>query len=83
MTDFRRATSQVSEPDVIRSSDDGLARVARFVGRVLLWGCVLLLLIRGAISMLSTSPGVVTSVRGATVTVTQPAPAESALAGRK
>jgi hypothetical protein len=83
MTGFRRTTSQVSESDVIRSSDDRLARVARFIGRLLLWGCVLLLLIRGALSMLSTSPGVVTSTRGATVTVAQPAHAEPAPAGRK
>jgi hypothetical protein len=49
---------------------------------MLLWGCVLLLLIRGAISMFSTGSGVRTT-RGVTVTVTQPAHTETAPAGRK
>jgi hypothetical protein len=49
----------------------------------LLWGCVLLLLIRGAISMFSSGSGVVRTTRGVTVTVTQPAHTEPAPAGRK
>lgn len=83
MTFFRRTTSQVSEPGVSRSSADGFTRLTRLVGRLLLWGCVLLLLIRGAISMFSTSSGVVTTTRGVTVTVTQPAHTETSQARRK
>ena len=51
----------------------GVNRLTRFVGRMLLWGCVLLLLIRGMASYLSTGSHVVTTTRGAGVTVTQPA----------
>jgi hypothetical protein len=47
--------------------------LARLVGRLLLWGCVLLLLIRGMASYLDTGSHVVTTTRGAGVTVTQPA----------
>ncbi len=84
MTVFRRTTSQVSEPRVSRSSADGFTRLTRLVGRVLLWGCVLLLLIRGAISMFNTGDsGGVSATRGVTVTVTQPAHTETAPAGRK
>jgi hypothetical protein len=57
--------------------------LTRLVGRLLLWGCVLLLLIRGAISMFGTGSGVVTTTRGVTVTVAQPAHSEIAPAGRK
>jgi hypothetical protein len=53
----------------------GVNRLTRFVGRMLLWGCVLLLLIRGMASYLSTGSHVVTTTRGAGVTVTQPASA--------
>ena len=54
-----------------------------FAGRVLLWGCVLLLLVRGALSLLSTGSRVVTTTRGVTVTVTQPVSAEPSNARRK
>jgi hypothetical protein len=57
----------------------GVKRLTRFVGRMLLWGCVLLLLIRGVASYLSTGSHVVTTTRGAGVTVTQPA----SVVGRK
>jgi hypothetical protein len=51
----------------------GVNRLTRFVGRMMLWGCVLLLLIRGIASYLSPGSHVVTTTRGAGVTVTQPA----------
>jgi hypothetical protein len=51
----------------------GVNHLARFVGRLLLWGCVLLLLIRGIASYLGANAHVVTTTRGAEVTVTQPA----------
>jgi hypothetical protein len=79
----RRTTPQKSDLGSVRKSD-GLARVARVAGRLLLWGCVLLLLIRGALSILSApEPRVVTTTRGVTVTVTQPAHTETSQARRK
>jgi hypothetical protein len=45
----------------------------RLVGRVLLWGCVLLLLIRGLGTVLADSPASGVARRGAVVTVTVPA----------
>lgn len=68
MTVIRRTTSE-SQPS------ENVNRLARFVGRMLLWGCVLLLLVRGVASYLSTGSHVVTTSRGAGVTVTQPASA--------
>jgi hypothetical protein len=65
-----------------RGSEVG-GRVARAAGRLLLWACVLLLLIRGVVAYLSDNPRVVTTTGGATVTVTQPAGAEPSNAQRK
>jgi hypothetical protein len=73
MSVFRRANSQQSKPGVGRSvAGTGMGRPARFLGRVLLWGCVLLLLVRGVSSYLSSDPGPATGPRGGGVTVTQP-----------
>ncbi len=83
MTGFRRTTSQDSEPSVGRSPADGVTRLARFAGRLLLWGCVLLLLIRGIASYLNGNPRALTTTRGATVTVTQPVSTEPSTARRK
>ena len=84
MTVFRRFNLTVSEPAKEGPSQDDLSRLARRVGRLLLWSCVLLLLVRGALSMFSTpNPRVVTTTRGATVTVTQPAHSETSQARRK
>jgi hypothetical protein len=84
MTRVRRTTSHESDPRVARPQSDGLTRLARVVGRLLLWGCVLLLLIRGALSMLGTpEPHVGTATRGVTVTVTQSAHTETSQARRK
>ncbi len=74
---------QDSDPNVGRTPTDGLTRLARTGGRLLLWGCVLLLLVRGALSMLSTDSRVVTTTRGATVTVTQPVHSETSQARRR
>ena len=60
----------------------GAGRLTRFVGRLLLWGCVLLLLIRGMASYLSTGSHVVTTTRGAGVTVMQPATVPSSTEGK-
>jgi hypothetical protein len=72
MSVFRKATNSESQPSLGRYPAVGVNRLARFVGRVLLWGCVLLLLVRGAMSYLHTEARTITT-RGVTVTVTQPA----------
>jgi hypothetical protein len=66
MTAFRRTTTSPTGPD------EGVFRVGRFVGRVLLWGCVLLLLVRGIASYLNNTTPTIAN-HGVPVTVTQPA----------
>jgi hypothetical protein len=66
MRDFRGK----SDGRGARGSEVG-GRLVRVAGRLLLWGCVLLLLVRGIASVLGTSPSVRVPAR--TVTVTQPA----------
>jgi hypothetical protein len=77
MSDFRSASNSEDQSGTGRFSGTGFVRLARVVGRLLLWGCVLLLLVRGAISLLATSPSV-TATRG--VTVTRPAHTETSRA---
>jgi hypothetical protein len=76
MTVFRRVNLEVSEPGNERSSKDVMARLTRGVGRLLLWGCVLLLLLRGTLAILRSDPGVGGAARPVMVTVTQPADTE-------
>jgi hypothetical protein len=80
MTVFRRTTTGETQPS---TPIDKLNRLARFAGRVLLWGCVLLLLVRGMASYFDTTSRVPTTTRGATVTVTQPASTETSQAQGK
>ena len=54
----------------------GVHRLARCAGRILLWACVLLLLVRGIASYLRPVVQAPTPSHGVTVTVTQPATAE-------
>jgi hypothetical protein len=57
-----------------RSGPPGsVSRAGRVVARLLLWGCVVLLLIRGIASYLASDPHVATTTRGVGTTVTQPA----------
>lgn len=70
------------EPGVVGSPVKGVTRLVRLAGRVLLWGCVLLLLVRGIASYLSSDSPPATTTRGATVTVTQPAGTEPSNAQR-
>lgn len=83
MTSFRRTHKGESQARFTRPQTDGVKRLARIAARVLLWGCVLLLLIRGALSMLNTESRVPTTTSGVTVTATQPATTETAKAQRK
>ncbi len=48
-------------------------RLTRAAGRLVLWGCVLLLLIRGIASVLAGTPQAAKAPAGPAVTVTQPA----------
>jgi len=73
MSDFHRFTNGDGQPDIGRSSGDSFARLVRFVGRLVLWGCVLLLLVRGAISVLGSGSRVAQRARVVTVPVMQPA----------
>ncbi len=83
MIGSRRTTPQKGDLGGLRNSD-GFPHYARVVGRLLLWSCVLLLLIRGALSMFNTpDTRAVTTTHGVTVTVTQPAHTETSRAGRK
>jgi hypothetical protein len=83
MTVFHRRTSQETQSSIGRSPADGFTRLAHIAGRLLLWGCVLLLLIRGALSLLNTATRDVGRTRGVKVTVTQPAHTETSQARRK
>jgi hypothetical protein len=58
-------------------------RLVRIAARVLLWGCVLLLLVRGALCMLRTESRVPISARGVTVTASQSAGTETTSAQRR
>ena len=77
MTVIRRTTTSGSRPA------EGVDRLARLAGRALLWGCVLLLLVRGIASYFDTTSRVPTTARGVTVTVTQPAGTETSQAQGK
>jgi hypothetical protein len=76
MTVFRRVNLTVNEPGGELFSGDVLLRLARGFGRLLLWGCVLLLLVRGALSVFSTGTGGGVG-RSVTVTVARPAHTET------
>lgn len=60
------------EQGVFGSQVKDVTRLGRFAGRVLLWGCVLLLLARGIASYLNSDSHPATKTRGATVTVMRP-----------
>lgn len=68
----RTTTSQGSQANAARRSAQGITRATSLLGRVLLWGCVLLLLIRGIASVLGGVPQTA-KTPGPAVTATQPA----------
>jgi len=83
MTNSRRTHKGESQDRFTRPQTDGVKRLARIAARALLWGCVLLLLIRGTLSMLNTESRVPTTTSGVTVTATQPASTGSTSAQRR
>lgn len=74
---------QYRKENGIPLAERGATRLIRVVGRALLWGCVLLLLVRGIASYFGNNSRVPTTTRGVTVTVTQPVTAEQSQARRK
>lgn len=77
MIDFRSRSRQ----GVL--SGDGVGRLGRAAGRLVLWGCVLVLLIRGIASVLAGSPHPVSAQGRPFVTVTQPASAATPSTGSR
>lgn len=72
MSLFRSAiTSREGEAPAVRDGNSAVGRLVRFMARMLLWGCVLLLIIRGILSEFS-APQTVTTTRGVTGTVSAP-----------
>jgi hypothetical protein len=66
-----------NSPDRRSGDNDRVNRLVRLVGRVLLWGCILLLLVRGLVTTLGlNATRVVTTTRAIGTQVT-PAPAPS------
>jgi hypothetical protein len=82
MSLFRSAiTSREGEAPAVRDGSSAVSRLVRFVARMLLWGCVLLLIIRGIFSEFSTGPQTVTTTRGVTGPISVPAPAHLSTGG--
>jgi hypothetical protein len=71
MTFTGRTITSQNGPSLTPGGREGAARVVRFVARVVLWGCLLILLLRGVGAVLSTEPNHAPS-RTQTVTVTGP-----------
>jgi hypothetical protein len=71
MTFTGRTITSQNGPSLTPGGREGAARVVRFVARVVLWGCLLILLFRGVGAVLSTEPNHAPS-RTQTVTVTGP-----------
>jgi hypothetical protein len=75
MTLFGSAfTSRNHQTQAVRDGNRQVDRLARSVARMLLWGCVLLLLVRGVASELSPGSQTVTPIHGVTGPVTVPSP---------
>jgi hypothetical protein len=71
-------TSREDEAPVVRDGNSAIARLVRFTARMLLWGCVLLLIVRGILSEFRLGPQTVTTTRGVTGTVSAPPTAHPA-----
>jgi len=71
MTFTGRTITSQNGPSLTPGGREGAARVVRLVARVVLWGCLLILLLRGVGAVLSTEPNHA-APRTQTVTVTGP-----------
>jgi hypothetical protein len=71
MTFTGRTITSQNGPSLTPGGREGAARVVRLVARVVLWGCLLILLLRGVGAVLGTEPNHAPS-RTRTVTVTGP-----------
>jgi hypothetical protein len=72
MSLFRSAkTSREEEAPAVRDGNSAVSRLVRFTARMLLWGCVLLLIIRGIASEFS-APQTAITTRGVTGTASEP-----------
>jgi hypothetical protein len=71
MTFTGRTITSQNGPSLTPGGREGAARVVRLVARVVLWGCLLILLLRGVGAVLSTEPNHAPS-RTQTVTVMGP-----------
>jgi hypothetical protein len=65
MSLFRSATSPREGEARAARGDSAVGRLVRFAARTLLWGCVLLLIIRGIFSEFTSTPRTVGPVHGA------------------
>jgi hypothetical protein len=63
--------------------EEAVGRLGRAIGRLVLWACVLVLLIRGIASVLAGPPRQVSPPAKSIVTVTQPAPAAAPSTGSR
>jgi hypothetical protein len=73
--------SRKDQASAVRDGNSAVTRLVRFTARILLWGCVLLLLIRGIASEFSSGPRMLTTTRGVTGTVSVPVPAHVTTGG--
>jgi hypothetical protein len=68
-------TSRSDQTPAVRDGNSAVTRLVRFAARMLLWGCVLLLIVRGIISEFNPGPHVVTTTRGVSGAMSIPASA--------
>jgi hypothetical protein len=79
---FRSATtSREGESHAVRDGNSAVSRLVLFMARMLLWGCVLLLIIRGIFSEFSTGPQTATTTRGVPGPGSVPSPARLSTSG--
>lgn len=57
-------TSRSDQTSAVRDGNSAVTRLVRFTARMLFWGCVLLLIVRGIISEFNPGSHVVTTTRG-------------------
>jgi hypothetical protein len=73
--------SREGQAPTVRDDSRAVGRLVRFAGRVLLWGCVLMLLVRGVASEFH-SPQTGTTTRALPAPLRQPAAPASTTEGK-